>query len=291
MTYVHSRGVRLWAETQGPRNAPLVLLIHGWGGGSFDFAPLMDQLAHDDLHVAAVDLRGYGKSDKTPRGYDLTTAASDMAGVIRGLGYTEALVVGHGFGGMVGWTMAAHWPDRVTGLVTLSSAHPVALYRYVTTHPLSQWRLVRRTLAAQLPRIPERRLVQGDATLTEKIFRSTTGPGFRDTPRYHQIASARRAAMQEDKVAHLSAEYQRWAFRSRFRPEGAVFDRSFPKRISAPVLAVEGSMDPDFRPRVTDKSIRRSVSGTSTLLFGVGHYPHIEDPVAVAELIRSRVVR
>lgn len=266
-----------------------MLLIHGWGGGSFDFAPLMEQFTDDDLHVAAVDLRGYGKSDKTPRGYDLTTAASDMAGVIRGLGYTEALVVGHGFGGMVAWTMTAHWPDRVTGLVTLSSAHPVSLYRYVSTHPFSQWRLVRRTLAAQLPRVPERRLLKNDATLTEKIFRAATGPGFRDTPRYKEVTAARRTAMQQDKVAHLSAEYQRWGFRSRFRPEGAIFDRSFPKKVSTPVLAVEGSQDPDFRPRVTDRSIKRSIAGTSTLLFGVGHYPHIEDPEAVAELIRDRI--
>ena len=94
--FVHSRSVRLHVDVQGPRRAPLVLLIHGWGGGAFDFAPLMEQLSGDHLCVAAVDLRGYGRSDKTPRGYDLTTAASDMAGAIRGLGQLDQPGQHHG---------------------------------------------------------------------------------------------------------------------------------------------------------------------------------------------------
>lgn len=285
--FVHSRSVRLHVDVQGPRRAPLVLLIHGWGGGAFDFAPLMEQLSGDHLCVAAVDLRGYGRSDKTPRGYDLTTAASDMAGAVRGLGHTRATVVGHGFGGMVGWTLAAHTPDRVRNLVSLSSAHPVVMFRYVASHPFSQWRLLRRTLAGQVPRLPEHRLVKSDAALAEKIFRAHVGPGFRDTELYSYMAAQRRAAMQVDKVAHLSSEYQRWPFRSRFRPEGAIFDSSFPRKIKPPVLAIDGNMDPNYSSAVARKSAKRAASFRSELLYGVGHYPHIEDPEAVADQIRG----
>src|SRR5699024_12769494 len=59
--------------------------------GYFDFEPLFAQLEGAPLRLAAVDLRGYGRSDKTPRGYDLTTAASDMAGVIRSEEHTSEL--------------------------------------------------------------------------------------------------------------------------------------------------------------------------------------------------------
>nr|WP_255372553.1 alpha/beta fold hydrolase [Corynebacterium sp. CNJ-954] len=91
--YIHTRGIRLHVVLQGPADAPLVLLIHGFAGGHFDWRDLMPELCDPDappVRVAAVDLRGYGRSDKTPRGYDLTTAASDMCGAIRALGHTDA---------------------------------------------------------------------------------------------------------------------------------------------------------------------------------------------------------
>lgn len=284
-TYVHSRGVRLHVDLQGPRNSPLVLLVHGFGGGSFEWRDVMEGLAQSHLRVAAVDLRGYGRSDKTPRGYDLTTAASDMAGVIRGLGYTEATVVGHGFGGMVAWTLAAHSPERVTQLITLSSSHPIERWRFALTHPTAQWRLAQRTLFSQLPRLPEKRLVENDAALAEKIFRHATAPGFRDTDAYRVQAAQRRQAMQIDKVAHLSCEYQRWFVRSRFRPEGLVFERTFPKRVAVALLAIEGSMDPHYDPKLTERSAHHAEGSRVELLYGVGHYPHIEDPQAVVELL------
>lgn len=291
--------MRLRVHLQGPRNAPLVLFIHGFGGGSFDWQLVMDELSQSAVttasgqftepRVAAVDLRGYGESDKTPRGYDLTTAASDMVGVIRGLGYSQAIVVGHGYGGMIAWTLAAHEPDRVAGLITIGSAHPLVQFRALLLTPQKQWRRMRRTLMAQVPRYPESQMVKDEGSKAERIFRTGVAPGFRDTELYHRFAQLRREAMLVDKVAHLSAEYQRWPFRSRLRPEGGAFERSFPAQVPVPVLAIEGSMDPDFRIQLAEKSVARSVDGQVKLLYGVGHYPHIEDAPEVAELITDFV--
>ena len=97
--------------------------------------------------------------------------------------------------------------------------------------------------------------------------------------------------MLADKVAHLSSEHQRWLFRMRLRPEGFIFDRSFPAQINIPVLQINGSMDPSYSARSAEKSLRRTAhaDSESVLLYGVGHYPHIEDPPAIAELIAPRV--
>ena len=287
-TFVHSRGVRLRVDVQGPRYAPLVLFIHGFGGGAFDWHPLMQQLAGEDLRLAAVDLRGYGRSDKTPRGYDLTTAASDMAGVIRGLGYTTATVVGHGYGGMVAWTLVAHHPDRVRRFITLSSINPPLRFRGILAQPFSQPHFARRILSAQLPRLPERKLLADNAAAAEKIFRAGVAPGFRDTDAYFRNAALRREAMQVDKVAHLSCEYLRWPFRSRFRPEGTRFERTFPDHVEVPLLAIDGSMDPVFDEALAEKSARRAATADRRVLFGVGHYPHVEDPHCIAEIIREQ---
>ena len=288
-TYVHSRGIRLYAEQQGPKNAPLVLFVHGFGGGSFEWHPLFRELADTQLRLAAVDLRGYGKSDKTPRGYDLTTAASDMAGVVRRLGYQKATIVGHGYGGMIGWTLAAHEPERVDSLITISSAHPVVQARAIALRPDNQWRRVRHGLFSQLPRLPEKRLLDNDAALAELYFREGSSPGFRDTERYKEHVAQRRRAIQVDKVAHLANEYVRWLFRSRFRPEGAKFDRSFPRQVSPAVFAIDGSMDPGYVPKIVQRSLERSQSSRAELLYGLGHFAHVEDPEAVAALLQEHL--
>ena len=54
-----------------------------------------------------MDLRGYGASDKTPRGYDPQTTAFDVTGVIRALAST-GVIVGHDWGGIAGWTTLAY---------------------------------------------------------------------------------------------------------------------------------------------------------------------------------------
>lgn len=286
-TFVHSRGIRLYAELQGPKNAPLVLFVHGFGGGSFEWHPLFRELAGTDLRLASVDLRGYGRSDKTPRGYDLTTAASDIAGVVRRLGYQQATIVGHGYGGMIGWTLAAHEPERVSSLITISSAHPVVQARAVALRPDNQWRRVRHGLFSQLPRLPEKRLLDNDAALAELYFREGTSPGFRDTKSYQEQAVQRRQAIQIDKVAHLANEYVRWLFRSRFRPEGAKFDRSFPRQVTPDVFAIDGSMDPGYVPKITQRSLERARTSRAELLYGLGHFAHVEDPETVALLLRN----
>ena len=288
--YVHTRGIRLHVQVQGPADAPLVLLIHGFAGGHFDWDEIMSEFRVDadiPVRLAAVDLRGYGRSDKTPRGYDLTTAASDMCGATRALGHTDALVVGHGEGGLVAWTMAAHEPQRVSGIITLASAHPLALARNILTHPVSQWSRIRASLFAQLPRLPERALRKDNSAIVADSFRQQVAPGFRDTETCRKHQDLRREGMQIDKVPHLSCEYRRWTLRSRLRPEGGDFNRTIPKHTDAPALCVDGSMDPAYTPKIARRSAARGGDGSGTeLLYGVGHFPHIEDPPAVAALIR-----
>ena len=60
----------------------------------------------DRCRVVAVDLRGYGGSEKPPRGYDGWTLAGDTAGLIRALGHSSATLIGHADGGLACWTTA-----------------------------------------------------------------------------------------------------------------------------------------------------------------------------------------
>jgi pimeloyl-ACP methyl ester carboxylesterase len=77
--------------------------------------------------VVAVDLRGYGGSDKPPRGYDGWTLAGDTAGLVRALGHKSATLVGHADGGLVCWATSVLHPRMVRAIAVVSSPHPVAL--------------------------------------------------------------------------------------------------------------------------------------------------------------------
>ncbi len=58
-----------------------------------------------------MDLRGFGASDKPPRGYDVLTLAADVAGLVVSLGERNAMIVGSDVGGLVAWSVAARDPE------------------------------------------------------------------------------------------------------------------------------------------------------------------------------------
>ena len=87
-----------------------MLLLHGFPEFWWAWQHQLPAVADAGFRAVAVDLRGYGASDKPPRGYDGYTMAADVAGLIRALGERDATLVGAGYGGLVAWTTAAFHP-------------------------------------------------------------------------------------------------------------------------------------------------------------------------------------
>ena len=67
--------------------------------------------------VCAVDLRGFGDSERPPFGYDCGTMASDLIRVADAAGFDKFRVVGEDWGAAFAWTLAATQRERVVGLV------------------------------------------------------------------------------------------------------------------------------------------------------------------------------
>jgi pimeloyl-ACP methyl ester carboxylesterase len=158
---VSANGTRFHIAEQG--EGPLVLLLHGFPQFWWTWRQQLETLADAGYRAVAADLRGYGGSDKPPRGYDLVTAASDAAGLVRALGEANAVVVGHDWGGLVAWTMAAYFPKVVRRLAIVSVAHPLRMRSAVLTDPLGQGRHSGYAFGFQVPVLPERQLVRDDA--------------------------------------------------------------------------------------------------------------------------------
>ncbi|RNL83282.1 alpha/beta fold hydrolase [Halostreptopolyspora alba] len=268
---VSAAGTRFHVAEAG--EGPLVLLLHGFPQFWWSWRDQLTALAADGYRAVAVDLRGYGASDKPPRGYDLITLASDAAGLIRALGAANAVVVGHSMGALLGWTLATYFPKSVRRLAVLSMPHPRRLRGSLLTS--GQGWAGRPLLGFQLPMVPERRLVADDAELVARILRAWSRPGWPDPTTERHL----RDAFQIPGVAHCSLEGHRWLFRSQVRPDGQRYMRRMRTPIGVPVLQVHGAMDPFLLPRSAQGSGRYvDAPYRWRMVEGAGHFPHQEQP-------------
>jgi pimeloyl-ACP methyl ester carboxylesterase len=108
--FVDAGEVRLHAVVGG--DGPPLLLVHGWPQTWYQFRMLMPALARH-FAVIAVDQRGIGLSDKPETGYDTGTLATDLVGLMDALGHERFAVVGCDTGLLIGYALAADYPDRV----------------------------------------------------------------------------------------------------------------------------------------------------------------------------------
>ena len=269
---VSANGARFHVAECGPVDGPLVLLLHGFPEFWWSWRSQLVALGAAGFRAVAPDLRGYGASDKPPRGYDAYTLAADVAGMVRALGARDAVVVGHDWGGLLAWTVATLHPSVVRRLAVLSMPHPLRLRRAVV-RDLAQLRALSHVGFFQLPRAPESRLTRSDGAYVGELLRRWGGPGFPDA----ETEARCRAAVQVPGVAHCSLEGYRWAVRSRTRPSGLRFLELLDRGLGVPTLQVHGLLDTCLLPSTAQGSgAWVHAPYELQLLDGVGHYPHEE---------------
>jgi len=124
-------GLRLHIVAAGPTDGPVVVLLHGFPEFWYGWRHQIGALSEAGLRVVAPDQRGYNLSDK-PLGiaaYRLDRLAEDVVGLAAALGRERFAVVGHDWGGVVAWHLAARFPERVTRAAILNAPHPATCVR------------------------------------------------------------------------------------------------------------------------------------------------------------------
>jgi pimeloyl-ACP methyl ester carboxylesterase len=121
---VETRGVRLRVMVEG--TGPLIVLVHGWPESWYSWRHQIDPLVAAGFRVAAMDVRGYGGSDKPQaiEAYDMVSLTDDVVGVIDALAGSEpAILIGHDWGAPIVWTTTIRYPTRVRAVVGMSVPH------------------------------------------------------------------------------------------------------------------------------------------------------------------------
>ncbi|MDA0265416.1 MAG: alpha/beta hydrolase [Cyanobacteria bacterium] len=203
--FIYTNQVRLHYVTQG--EGELVVLLHGFFEFWYSWRHQIPALARR-YKVVVPDLRGYNDSDKPLGGHDLNTLAQDIVGLVQGLGYQKAHIVGHGWGGTLAWHLAQTCPQIFRRLVVLSGVHPQQWRRAI----LDNVGILRRTwplLAAQIPVAPEWMLQLVLPELIANWFRSQA---VRKTAFTHQDTQLYTAALQKPGVITAAIEQYRHVF-------------------------------------------------------------------------------
>lgn len=281
---VHANGIRFHAVEAGPddTDAPLVVLLHGFADFWWTWRHQLTALADSGHRVVALDLRGYGDTDKPPRGYDGWTLAGDVAGLVRALGHTDATLVGHADGGLVCWATAVLHPSVVRSIVLIASPHPIALRRAVLRTRAQRSAFLPSFLACQLPWAPERRLTRNGGADVEQLLRDRAAdPTPLPADEFAELVTRSRSAIQIPGAAHCGLEYQRWAFRSQWRPDGRRFMTAMDTVLQIPVLQIHGDADPYVLRSTLRADTRWAPQRRLCGVPAAGHYPHWEQPEAV----------
>jgi pimeloyl-ACP methyl ester carboxylesterase len=161
----------------GTKDAPLVVLLHGFPEHWWSWRHQMRALAAAGFWAVAPDMRGYNESDK-PAGvhaYEVERLADDVAGLVRALGREDAIVVGHDWGAVVAWNFAQIHPAMTKRLAILNVPHPLAMNRGLRR--LEQLKKSWYIFFFQLPGgIPERAIAKDDFAYIRRMFRADRFP-------------------------------------------------------------------------------------------------------------------
>lgn len=238
---------------------PLVVLLPGLGQLRSAYRHLVPELVARGFRAATLDLRGHGASSVGWDAYGADAMGPDVVALIEALG-GPALLVGNSYGAGPAVWAAAERPDLVAGLVLTGP---------FVRPQRTPWAL--RAAMAALFGGPWR-VAAWDA-FTNGLLKAGR-PDDQDAERARLRASLR----EPGRFAALAAMLA--------RDDAPIAARL--GRVRAPALVLMGTADPDFRdPMAEARTVAEALGGRAEALEGVGHYPHLEVPGALAERLAA----
>ena len=129
-----SSGITMNVALAGPKDAPPVILLHGFPESHRTWAKVAPLLA-DRFRLIMPDLRGFGDSDRPQdiAAYSTDTLIADVFALADALGVDRFALVGHDWGGAVAWAAALRGNSRIERLAIVNSPHPAIFQRSIIT--------------------------------------------------------------------------------------------------------------------------------------------------------------
>lgn len=226
---------------------PIMLLVHGAGGSSRHWLPMLSQL-NADIFPVAVDLPGHGETSGTAL-HDFKAVAEFLDSFLTALKIKQPIYyVGHSLGGLIGLQFALNYPQRVKQLVVMATSAKIKLHPDFLTSALSgEWDLatLRQSFAPEVPE-PSKNLVLNEFKHTRLDSAADDFMGVSQVDLGDEVAS-----------------------------------------LQIPTLIITGSDDVIISPRKGILLRKQIPDARLVNIPGAGHYLQVEEPGKVAQVIEE----
>ena len=269
--WIEARGLRFHLAEAGEGD-DVVLCLHGWPQHWYEWRDLLPRLADAGHRAIAMDLRGFGWTDAPAEGYEKETLGDDVLAVLDQLGVRQVKLVGHDWGGWIGYLLALRAPERVD--------------RYLALNILTPW-ISRRIMAPELWRLSYQlvisapwlgyRLHRSGKLVPKVLVGASTVRSVWDQPTLRSFADN----LAEPDRARAGVQMYR-TFLLREQPE-IVRGRYARERLTVPVLHLHGTDDAALLPKMLAGYQRHADDMRVELVPDCGHFIVDEKPDLVAD--------
>lgn len=293
---VRANGLRFAYLEEG--RGPLVLLLHGFPDTAHTWSHVMPALAGAGFRAVAPFMRGYFPTEiPAEEAYDADTLGRDALAIVRALGESEAVVVGHDWGASAAFSAAglaamreetpelAAPPVRVRLLVTLAIPHPAT----VLPTPRVLWTL-RHFFSLSRPNAAAKIRAEGFATIDMLVERWSS----RSSP-----WSAEPGAAPSGRVPEAETEAVKQAFREPgcleaalgyYRAVGVRLPLSQRRKVVVPAVAFAGT-DDNVPVQAYERARKHYEAHYEVVPVPGGHFMHREHPAAFTKAFVDAVTR
>jgi epoxide hydrolase 4 len=274
----HVNGIALHVVLAGPPSGKPLIFLHGFPEFWFGWRRQIDHFVSSGYRVIIPDQRGYNLSDK-PAGiasYAIDLLARDVVGLLDTVAGSKAFVVGHDWGAVVTWYVAARYSDWVSRTAMLSVPHPRVFIKNLIKNP-AQLRRSWYLFFFQLPSLPEFILRRQDCALLVRVLRNTSRPGAFsdfDLEQYNE-SWANKGAL----TAMLN-----WYRAALLCPSRLAFD-SEASRVKVPALLILGKNDQFAGEAMARESLQYCDDGYLEMFENATHWIQHEEAAQVNTLL------
>lgn len=272
---IHANGITFGYLEAG--EGPLVLLLHGFPDNAWTWRHQVPALAGEGFRAVAPFLRGYPPTEVPQQSPDTESLAHDAAALIEALGESSAFVVGHDWGGLATFNVAALHEQRVDAAVSVAVGHPgTALSIFKIP---AQLHYTFHVWLFQLEGLAEIALTENDHQLIDYLWRHWS---FQPVDESH-IERVKQTFRQPGVVEAALAYYRALV---RVPSEKPDFFKAVSSPTEVPFMVVYGAEDP-ARALSEDEGPFFEGPYERVIVGGAGHFVHSEKPEEFTELLLS----
>ncbi len=263
--FVSANGIRFAYIEEGPRDAPLVLMFHGFPDTAHSWDHVRPKIAAKGYRVVTPFLRGYAPTEIPGRDADSETIARDALALVDALGAKSAIMIGHDWGATVVYGATTLDASKIDKLIAIGIPHPSTL-----RPTLRKLWGVRHFVAFKLPGAAKR-FAASDFAALPAVYN-------RWSPKWHPTRDDLahiRECFSDPKSCHAAFGYYRTL---QFTPIPFM-----DPNIAVPTIVFCGTDDPNAE-LVDYERARRKFTGDYTIeQMPGGHFMHLEHPDVFAE--------